>query len=208
MTLHEQMTEDISLLLNADEFGDEHEVAGVTLICVLDSIIDQPRGGEAWSGVATARRVLYCDPSDLPARPAVGAQTTLDGDTVAVVDVIEEGALLKLTLERVPAPVQTQTCTVTHYTSDGWNTPSASSTEANIPCRVIYAQEQVPALNAETEQVALSTARVVFGPSSGLVTIVIGDTVTINSTVYRVIKTAEERDIAASCVTRTAWLAI
>ena len=75
---------DLGVFLNADEFAEEHEVEGNTIIAVLDEDIqDESKNGEAL-GLAEADTLLYAKIADLPDRRPSGESLNVDGreDTV------------------------------------------------------------------------------------------------------------------------------
>ncbi len=206
MSLKDQMTTDIALFLNADDFGEEVTLGSDTIIAIMDVVQDTPRSAEEWQGLARADRVLYVDPSDLTTALKPGMATTLNAQACTVIDVMEEGALLRILLRYVDDGQQLDTCTVTHYAAgDGWTAPSTSSTETDIACRVAY--DDTLGTAADGRQL-IAGARFSFGLNSGLTSLAVGDEIQLTGDTYntwRVIGIEDsDRDQAGARVQRIA----
>lgn len=68
-----------SVFLNLDDFGEEHDVDGKSIICVIDEygMLEQQGGAVAAVGQSTMN--LYAKSEDLPDRKGYGAELMVDG---------------------------------------------------------------------------------------------------------------------------------
>jgi len=81
MSLKELIFNDIdSVFLNLDDFAEEHEVNGITLLCIVDDDRLIERTDAAAQGTYLGEKLLFLKASDLPGKPSVGFRMTLDGE--------------------------------------------------------------------------------------------------------------------------------
>lgn len=89
---------DLGVFLNADEFAEEHEVEGNTIIAVLDEDIqDESKNGEAL-GLAEADTLLYAKIADLPDRRPSGESLNVDGREYTVITWREDAGMASVYL--------------------------------------------------------------------------------------------------------------
>lgn len=89
---------DLGVFLNADEFAEEHEVEGNTIIAVLDEDIqDESKSGEAL-GLAEADTLLYAKIADLPDRRPSGESLNVDGREYTVITWREDAGMASVYL--------------------------------------------------------------------------------------------------------------
>ena len=89
---------DLGVFLNADEFAEEHEVEGNTIIAVLDEDIqDESKNGEAL-GLAEADTLLYAKSADLPDRRPSGESLNVDGREYTVITWREDAGMASVYL--------------------------------------------------------------------------------------------------------------
>ena len=198
MTFAEQIQQDVTnIFLNTEEFAESRTVNG-EVIAVHIATVETPEG-ERWQGQARALLSVTMAMDALPTVPQVGETMTIDGVDYPVVGV-RGRYLLKVIVEDI-GNTPTQTATVVHYSNDGWNEPTETEREENIPCRYLTAEEL---RTVDGGVLARGKAVVVFAADSGLAGLAIGDRVIIGATTYRVIGVHEERDAGGRLTRRLA----
>lgn len=88
--------------LNLDEFGEEHEVNGNTVVVIFDDIENIEREKKMKStmdGIYVRQYFLYISAEDFGALPAQGKLVTIDGKKYIVVDATDEAGVYGITLE-------------------------------------------------------------------------------------------------------------
>lgn len=75
----EMVANDRDIVLNLDEFGEEHDISGKTITCVFDDQALRNRQGGAELAVAESSVLLYAKCEDLPSRRGYGAELMIDG---------------------------------------------------------------------------------------------------------------------------------
>ena len=68
-----------SVFLNPDELGEEHEVDGRTIICVIDDDGLLDKQGGAVFAVGQSSKTIYAKCEDLPNRKGYGSELMVDG---------------------------------------------------------------------------------------------------------------------------------
>lgn len=68
-----------SVFLDLDVFGEEHEIDGNTIVCIIDEdgLLDR-QGGATWA-VGQSTKNVYAKCEDLPDRKGYGAELMVDG---------------------------------------------------------------------------------------------------------------------------------
>ena len=68
-----------SVFLNLDELGEEHEIDGNIITCIIDEdgLLDR-QGGATWA-VGQSSKTLYAKCDDLPDRKGYGSELMVDG---------------------------------------------------------------------------------------------------------------------------------
>lgn len=68
-----------SVFLNLDELGEEHEIDGRTVTCIIDEdgLLDR-QGGATWA-VGQSTKNVYAKCDDLPDRKGYGSELMVDG---------------------------------------------------------------------------------------------------------------------------------
>ena len=67
------------VFLNLDEFGEEHEIDGNTVTCIIDEEGLLDRQGGAVMAVGQSTKTLYAKCDDLPYRKGYGSELMIDG---------------------------------------------------------------------------------------------------------------------------------
>ena len=97
-TLKNIMAADRDIFLNCDEFGDEHEVEGRTIIAILDEeTFGESKKGEE-IGLASYDSVLYAQVEDLPDQRASGESLNIDGKECTIVSWRTDGGMASIYL--------------------------------------------------------------------------------------------------------------
>lgn len=100
MALKDDILSDIdSVFLNTDDFAGEHEINGISVICVVDDDRLLERTDKAIQGTYLGEKLLFVKASDLPGRPAIDSRLTLDGKPWYVRTCIENMGMLEIRLE-------------------------------------------------------------------------------------------------------------
>ena len=97
-TLKSIMAADREIFLNLDEFGDEHEVEGQTIIAILDeeTFTESKKGEDI--GLASYDSVLYAQIEDLPQQRASGESLNIDGKECTIVSWRTDGGMASIYL--------------------------------------------------------------------------------------------------------------
>lgn len=102
-TFKQIMQRDIrQTFLNLDEFGEEHEINGTTMIVIFDDIENVEREKKMKShmdGIYVRQYFLYVSADDFGPLPAQGKFVTVDGKRYGVVDATDEAGVYGITLE-------------------------------------------------------------------------------------------------------------
>ena len=88
--------------LNFDEFGEEHEINGTTMIVIFDDIENVEREKRTKSnmdGLYVRQKFLYVSADDFGPMPAQDRIVTIDGKKYSVVDATDEAGVYGITLE-------------------------------------------------------------------------------------------------------------
>ncbi|WP_295157143.1 hypothetical protein [Selenomonas sp. AE3005] len=100
----DMLAEDLTnVFINADEFADEHEINGETILCVVQSPTEQEkflqgldyRGFEGIHGQTT---IVHVKKELIGEVPAEGEVMTLDGEPMVVDSCVDDMGLLSITL--------------------------------------------------------------------------------------------------------------
>lgn len=75
----DMVAKDRDIFLNLEELGEEHDVSGNIITCVLDDKALRERQGGAELAVAESSILLYARCEDLPGRKGFGAELMVDG---------------------------------------------------------------------------------------------------------------------------------
>lgn len=67
------------VFLNIDEFGEEHEIDGKKIICVIDDNALRKRQGGTENAIANAEKMIFARSEELPVPKGYGAELMLDG---------------------------------------------------------------------------------------------------------------------------------
>lgn len=70
---------DRDILLNAEELGEEHDIDGETVVCVVDDQTNRDRQGGKEFAVAQSTVLFYVRCEDLPMRREPGEALRFDG---------------------------------------------------------------------------------------------------------------------------------
>ena len=70
---------DRDIVLNLDELGEEHEIDGENVVCIIDTIQTQEPQGSIDYTVSLSNRLLFAKCEDLPKRKGFGAELMVDG---------------------------------------------------------------------------------------------------------------------------------
>lgn len=65
--------------LNLEEFGEEHEIDGENVVCVIDSDNLREKQGLASKAIAEADKMLFVKSEDVPYQKGYGETLMLDG---------------------------------------------------------------------------------------------------------------------------------
>ena len=88
--------------LNLDEFGEEHEVNGRTVVVIFDDIENVEREKKMQShmdGLYTRQKFLFIAAEDFGRLPGQGQLVTVDGKRYVVVDATDESGMYGITME-------------------------------------------------------------------------------------------------------------
>lgn len=88
--------------LNFDEFGEEHDINGKTVVVIFDDIENVEREKRMKShadGIFARQKFLYISADDFGPMPAQGSIVTVDGKKYTVVDATDEAGIYGITLE-------------------------------------------------------------------------------------------------------------
>ena len=87
-----------AVFLNNDEFAEEHEVEGRTIMAVLDEdVYDESKNGEDL-GLASADTLLFAKISDLPERRPSGESLNVNGREYTVISWREDAGMASVYL--------------------------------------------------------------------------------------------------------------
>ena len=75
----DMVAKDRDIVLNLDELGEEHEIDGKTVICVVDDKTLRDRQGGAEYAIGTAYMYIFAKCEDLPPRRGYGYELMVDG---------------------------------------------------------------------------------------------------------------------------------
>ena len=78
-TFKEMVASDRDIVLNINELGEEHNIAGKPVICVIDDKTLRDRQGGAEYAVGTSYMYLFAKCEDLPKRKGYGYELMVDG---------------------------------------------------------------------------------------------------------------------------------
>lgn len=70
---------DLDIFFNPDEFGEEHNIDGKTVVCVVDDQTYRDRKNGAEFAIAQSTVFLFAKSKDLPTRREPGEELRLDG---------------------------------------------------------------------------------------------------------------------------------
>lgn len=90
--------------LNAAEFGEEHELDGRKMICIIDSNEVEERGKKQFEhsridGIYEDNIIVYVSRKDFGKQPATGHAISLDGKMYRVTDSRDEGGMYSITMK-------------------------------------------------------------------------------------------------------------
>lgn len=75
----DMVLKDRDIVLNLKELGEEHDIDGETVVCVIDeNELKEPRGGIDYT-VSQSDRIIFAKCEDLPKRKGYGAELMVDG---------------------------------------------------------------------------------------------------------------------------------
>lgn len=107
MTFKEQLTADRDIFMNPDEFGETHNVNGVSMNIIIDDLeqVDREKRYKFKhslyaDGVSLKEVLFYVKAEDFGACPAVGRSITLDGKTYIVTEAINEDKIYSISMQR------------------------------------------------------------------------------------------------------------
>lgn len=75
----DMVAKDRDILLNTDEFGEEHEIDGKIVVCVIGSSELKESDGAAEYAVAKSCKTVFAKCEDLPKKKGYGAELMVDG---------------------------------------------------------------------------------------------------------------------------------
>lgn len=75
----DMVAKDRDILLNTDEFGEEHEIDGKIVVCVIGSSELKESDGAAEYTVAKSCKTVFAKCEDLPKKKGYGAELMVDG---------------------------------------------------------------------------------------------------------------------------------
>ena len=102
----EQIAADVaSVFLNADEFGEEHELNGVICTCVVQSPTAQERfqqglDYQGYEGISGRIVVVHVAKDSMPEVPIHGEVYTLDGEIMEVDSCVDDMGMLSITMHQ------------------------------------------------------------------------------------------------------------
>lgn len=68
-----------NVFLNLDEFGEEHDIDGKTVVCVVDDEGLSEKQGGSESVISNAEKMIFAKSEDLPMPKGYGSTLMLDG---------------------------------------------------------------------------------------------------------------------------------
>ncbi len=71
--------QDMKVFFNSDEFGEEHNIDGKTIICIIDDQTNRDRKGGTEFAVAQSTLFLFARSEDLPPYKEPGEELRVDG---------------------------------------------------------------------------------------------------------------------------------
>lgn len=103
-TFKEQIKEDISVFINADEFADIHNINGEDVFCVMEGLttvemLTKANNTPSYNGINGTTRLLHVRTEDMPERVVHGNAIEVDGETYRVGDVVEDMGVTTIALE-------------------------------------------------------------------------------------------------------------
>lgn len=75
----DMVKQDMDIIFNPDEFGEEHKIDGKTVICVVDDKTNRDRKGGTEFATAQSTVFFYARTRDLPQRREPGEELRFDG---------------------------------------------------------------------------------------------------------------------------------
>lgn len=88
--------------LNLEEFGEEHDINGTTMVVIFDDIENVEREKKMKSnmdGIYARQKFLFVSADDFGPMPAQERIVTVDGKKYTVVDATDEAGMYGITLE-------------------------------------------------------------------------------------------------------------
>lgn len=75
----DMVSRDRDILLNLDELGEEHDIDGRGIVCVIDTMeLKEAQGGIDYA-VSQSNQIVFAKCEDLPKRKGYGAELMVDG---------------------------------------------------------------------------------------------------------------------------------
>ncbi|GIO09665.1 hypothetical protein J31TS6_56930 [Brevibacillus reuszeri] len=106
MNFKDQLSIDLSVFFNIDEFGEIHNIDGRDLLVVIDKDVSAGRKRKGLSdyysmseGLHISKIMLYARVSDFPVVPTADSQMKIDEEYYRVVDCDKQMGVLEIELE-------------------------------------------------------------------------------------------------------------
>lgn len=75
----DMVLKDRNIMLNLNELGEEHDIDGKEVVCVIDTMeLKEAQGGIDFA-IAQSNQVIFAKCEDLPKRKGYGAELMVDG---------------------------------------------------------------------------------------------------------------------------------
>lgn len=97
----DQLAKDLDVFLNIDEFGEEHRIGDIAVLCVIDSVGAKPSGNFDSAAMFEDAFMLYAKSAELNIIPrSIGSAVNIDGAEFIIENWNDEAGISSLTLTR------------------------------------------------------------------------------------------------------------
>lgn len=94
----DMVSRDREVLLNLDELGENHDIDGVNVVCIIDTLqLKEPQGSIDYT-MSQSNRILFAKCEDIPKRKGYGAELMVDGIPYIVQSWNENMGMAEITL--------------------------------------------------------------------------------------------------------------
>ncbi|TGE36883.1 hypothetical protein E4K67_17440 [Desulfosporosinus fructosivorans] len=100
MSFKDQLTKDLDVFLNTDEFAELHAINGVELVCTVDNDQLKERSKKEYDGIAAGELLFFVKKADYGIRPEEGTPVIFDGRQMYVFNAREDTGMYEIILSQ------------------------------------------------------------------------------------------------------------